>query len=529
MAEEYRRAIQKDHIHLVHTKGVAGRLDIIDERASFSVGSGGSSLAGKYCDIDIAAFAAGPTRRRPEKVHRHDLREPVKTRPQCRQARFQHRRSRWNRRYFTAARHNNHILPNYGFAHNPHGLSRFCGSSVNVPVLGSSITGVAVDRRPDYHSIMKRHDNHPLSAQYAALFGLLKEAEPIAEKYDVEWWGPYFIPRARQWHRSRFLLFGGRLFCSIEAGWTTYPSTWNISSGEVAIEGPSSFSMAWDPQALWTSALPQLTRRLKAAIENPDSFNRRVRRLIPFEARTGRVVRKWTWPKRTRTPLSKMELSRLESACACGERADSWKSLTSGKYLEIVGRAYDAAYPDMRNLAAREKYSLKADGRHGGLLLLEVRDSHAFRDWYLSKTWSGTHPWEIVFGHPHGVTLYPVPDPKTGWRFHLSVDSPGMFLHAVKMAITLGDASVPFMFDGKDRVASALRGADLVEVGPFYDQLSLADLRDVRPEAVDRVEWDPVVEIHPVSAVQRYRVSHVLRTGSPFLSHSQSNSSETRT
>jgi len=365
---------------------------------------------------------------------------------------------------------------------------------------------------------MKRHDHHPLSAQYAALFRLFKETEPIAGTYDVQWWGPYFIPRARQWHRSRFLLYGGRLYCSIEAGWTTYSSTWDISSGEVVIERPSSYSMAWETQALWTSALPQLTRRLKAAIGNPDVFNRRVRRLIPFEARTGRVVRKWTWPKRTRTPLSRMELSRLESACARGELANSWNSLTSGKYLEIVGRAYDAAYPDMRNLAAREKHSLKADGRHGGLLDLPVQDARAFRDWYMSKTWSGTHPWEIVFGHPHGVMLSPVPDPDAGWRFHLSVDSPGMFLHAMKMAIALGDVSAPFMFGGKDSVVSALRGVDLVEVGPFYDQLSLADLRDVRPEAVDRVEWDPVVEIHPVSAVQRDRVSHVLRTGSPILS-----------
>jgi hypothetical protein len=365
---------------------------------------------------------------------------------------------------------------------------------------------------------MKRDDNHPLSAQYAALFGLLKETEPIVETYDVAWWGPYFIPRARQWHRSRFLLYGGRLFGSIEAGWTTYPSTWNTSSGEVVIERPSSFSMAWEPQALWTSALPQLTRRLKAAIENPDVFNRRVRRLIPFEARTGRVVRKWTWPKQTRTPLSKMELSRLESACARGERANSWNSLTSGKYLEIVGRAYDAVYPDMRNLAAREKYSLKADNRHGGLLDLPDQDARAFRDWYMSRTWSGTHPWEIVFGHPHGVLLSPVPAPDAGWRFHLSVDSPGMFLDAVKMAIALGDASAPFMFYGKDRVVSALRGADLVEVGPFFNQLSLADLRDVRPEAVDRVDWDPVVEIHPVSAVQQDRVSHVLKTGSPSSS-----------
>ena len=172
----------------------------------------------------------------------------------------------------------------------------------------------------------------------------------------------------------------------------------------------------------------------------------------------------------------------------------------------------------MRNLSTREKHSSKADGRHGGLLDLPVQDARAFRDWYESHAWSGTHPWEIVFGHPHGVLLSPLPDPDGRWRFHLSVDSAGMFLHAVKMAIALGEASAPFMFDGKDSVVSALRGADLVEVGPFFDQLSLADLRDVRPETVDRVEWDPVVEIRPVSAAQRDRVSHVLRTGTPFSS-----------
>ncbi len=158
---------------------------------------------------------------------------------------------------------------------------------------------------------------------------------------------------------------------------------------------------------------------------------------------------------------------------------------------------------------------MKADSRHGGLLELPDQDDRAFRDWYESGAWSGSHPWEIVFAHPHGVLLSPVPEQDGGWRFHLSVDVAGLFLHAVKMAIALGDTFTPFLFYGKDSVVSTLRGVDLVEVGPNYGQISLPDLRDVRPEAFDRVEWDPVVEIHPICPVQRDRVSHVLLTGSP--------------
>lgn len=157
-------------------------------------------------------------------------------------------------------------------------------------------------RHPDYPSIMKRPDNYPLSSLYAAFFALLKETEPITGKHDVEWWGPYFIPRATQWHRSRFQLYGSRLFGSIQAGWTTYSSNWGIFSGEIVFERPLIHSMKWEAHALWSMALPQFTRRLRSALADPDAFNRRVRRLIPLEARTGRVVRKWTWPKRTRIP-----------------------------------------------------------------------------------------------------------------------------------------------------------------------------------------------------------------------------------
>ena len=55
---------------------------------------------------------------------------------------------------------------------------------------------------------MRSMGPHPLSTQFSVLFGQIQETEPIGGTYDVEWMGPYFIPRARQWYRSRFLLFG---------------------------------------------------------------------------------------------------------------------------------------------------------------------------------------------------------------------------------------------------------------------------------------------------------------------------------
>jgi hypothetical protein len=59
--------------------------------------------------------------------------------------------------------------------------------------------------------------------------------------------------------------------------------------------------------------------------------------------------------------------------------------------------------------------------------------------------------------------LSPVPEQDGGWRFHLSVDVAGLFLHAVKMANALGDTFTPFLFHGKDSVVSTLRGVDFVE------------------------------------------------------------------
>jgi hypothetical protein len=359
----------------------------------------------------------------------------------------------------------------------------------------------------------QRHEQS--SSRWPVLFELLRKTEPVPGAYDVEWWGPHFITRPRQWHRSRFLLYGGCLYGSLEIGWTTFSANWCVHSGVVSCQEGSSLATAGGSEELWEEALPQLIRRLRSALANPTAYNRRVQRLLPLEARTGRLLRKWTWPKGARAPLSRKDLGLLETACNRGDRAGSWKSLSSGEYFRLVGCMYNAAFPAVAGHSAKEIHASKADGRHGGLLDLSDDDPQAFLEWFKSRVWLGCHPWEIILGHPHGILFSPLLSESGTWRFLLSVETPGLYIQAVKMALALGETGAPFRLKDRDSVVAALRGTDDLEIGSSYGMFSLVRLREVRPEAIDRVRWDLIPDIRPITSEERNRVGHVLRTGSP--------------
>jgi len=160
--------------------------------------------------------------------------------------------------------------------------------------------------------------------------------------------------------------------------------------------------------------------------------------------------------------------------------------MTVDRYLDLAAVAYDAACPDLRTLAPRDKYRRRADTRHGGMLDLPAGDADAFSGWFSSREWSGAHPWEIVFAHPHGILLSPTRR-EDGWRFFLSVDTLGLYVTCALMAITLGENDTPFELFGAEKIVAALEGNDLVEVGPFFGQLALDELRSERPDAVPHV------------------------------------------
>jgi hypothetical protein len=241
---------------------------------------------------------------------------------------------------------------------------------------------------------------------WAGFWDLLRQTEPRSGCYDVEWDGPYYIPRPLQWHRSRFMVYGGTLFGFLEVGWSRLDAAWDLATGRLSYEARARSTGGVAAEQIWDRAMPQLVRRLDAAVADPDGYNRRVRRLLPLEARTGVVVRRWSWPSGTRAPLAPRELEALDAACRTGERSEPLASLTAATYLALAGVGYAAAYPELSGLSPREQHAAKADTRHGGGISSTDRKRwtpiSAFPEPEARRQRGGVH----VVDRPHGTPLH---------------------------------------------------------------------------------------------------------------------------
>ena len=253
---------------------------------------------------------------------------------------------------------------------------------------------------------------------------------------------------------------------------------------------------------------------LRRALADPEAYARELERRLPIGSRTGTIERRLAWRRGARALISERTARRLRRALAAGGEAPPLRSLSARRYLEVAGIGYDASFPDLRGLAPRDQHARRADTRHGGMLDLPPRDADAFREWFESGRWSGAHPFEIAFGHPHGIHLWPS-RVEGGWRFELAAGSPGWYLPCARMAIALGEAGLPVGWRDVEAAIAALRGVDRLRIGPRDADITLGMLREVRPDSVRDVEWDPVPALRPATPEDRRRIEHVLTTGTP--------------
>lgn len=350
------------------------------------------------------------------------------------------------------------------------------------------------------------------SAQLRKIFALLKTTQPIADSVDVAWWGPYVLLRRGQWCPSHFTLYRGVLYSRLLIPPGTYGVSWNIGSHEVIFERATVTGDYDNSDELWKKALTQLEHRLKSALKNLSQYNRFVKQRLPLTCRRGKIRRELTWARGAERPMSFRRLQVLEKTLDEAKRCPRLRRMTLGQYLNTAAVAYDAGFRELRPFSALQKYQRKADGRHGGLLDLPRHDAQAFERWFRSQAWSGCHPWEIVFGHPHGIMLSPrYHEERRAWSYWMWVDSLGWYVTAARMALTLGEHGIPFELQNQHEFLDTLYGRDDVDVGPDLYMVNYGELKRQRPESLADIRWDSIPEMHPITSDQLARIKHAER------------------
>ncbi|MCB4756883.1 MAG: hypothetical protein LHV69_07630 [Elusimicrobia bacterium] len=339
------------------------------------------------------------------------------------------------------------------------------------------------------------------------MYALLKKTQPIQNEIDVAWWGPYFIPRSGQWCPSHFTIYDGTLYCRLFISPGSYGVSWKIGSDVVEFERGFATGDYYNDEHLWSKALAQIERRFKSAIKNVSAYNRFVERNLPLSCRTGKIMRRFTWPKHVKSAIPIRRIRYLETILKEAKNRPPLQQMTLSHYLDTTAIAYDAGFKELRPLSPLQKYKGKADGRHGGMLDLPPHDPEAFSKWFHSRAWAGSHPWEIVFGHPHGIMISPhYHQENRSWIYWLWVDSLGWYATAAKMAMALGEHKIPFEFENSKDVLDALEGLDEVDVGPDLYSVHFDELQQQRSDALARIQWDPIPQIALVTPDQKERI-----------------------
>ena len=342
------------------------------------------------------------------------------------------------------------------------------------------------------------------------LFALLQKTQPVVDQTDIAWVGPFYIPRSGVWASTYFRIYEMQLHLFVLMGRLDYLMIWDLRSRQYDCS-PLDFGFAANSEEFWDDVLTQVNRRLVHALKSPAGYNRRVEARLPLRYRTGKIQRAFTWSEGEEPAIEDGTLQTLEAMLATVEPSPRLRKLTVADYLNAASIAYDAAFEHLVSLSAVEKYKSKADGRHGGMLDLPRNNAKAFAQWFNSRCWAGTHPWEIVYANPHGVMFSPRYDEKTStWGFDFSVHTEHLYAHAVKMAIALARQVIPFGFYNSAKVVAVLRGEDFVNVGMDDRALGFDLLKEIRPDSIEHIRWDPVPQINPISADQLRRLSGLM-------------------
>lgn len=225
--------------------------------------------------------------------------------------------------------------------------------------------------------------------------------------------------------------------------------------------------------AAWLlSAVKQVVEDLKAG-----TYNEKVKAELPFELRTGTIVRKDyfdafpKWREDFYAGLSKEDIRVFGYYASCEPKRQAGpfghrKTMTANDFFRACAIGYKANnYKDCTR-TPKEQYKANADGRDEGLTEIDPDSPEAFEEWYFRNDRGGGHPWEIFpGGNSTHISLY-VGHDAWGFYYQLAGSSVGRCIETIRMYLALMEQGIVTFLSEKEILLKRLKGTEKIGIVP---------------------------------------------------------------
>jgi hypothetical protein len=298
---------------------------------------------------------------------------------------------------------------------------------------------------------------------------LFDDFEELMEMGEVESYEEYIelwkmeYPHEREWHKFAAVEYKNSLYFSIDS---THLFEYNTINQQI-IGFPNNNE---EIQGLLIKLLENVKSEIDSFIKDHKKYNAELDENLPKRKKFGRIKRSLLWEKipdfaRYDNELGKSNLKAFEKLINEIDESKCLDNITLNdflRYCEICYNANGYFENERANLSPIEKYRAMADGRHGGMLDIEPNSPDAFKTWYKSSVWLGTHPWEICRGGNSTHIKLQVTETPNGWKLYLA----GLYrqVDTINMALALYERRIPFVLSNMMELFRMVSGTDYLGI-----------------------------------------------------------------
>lgn len=206
---------------------------------------------------------------------------------------------------------------------------------------------------------------------------------------------------------------------------------------------------------------------------NAGIYNTRVQQELPYQHRTGTVLRRYEWeiyPKQREAIIGNMTDEDIEYFLtnATSKVSNDFRlaTVTANDFYRYCAMGYKACDYSETDKSPKEQYYRYADGRDEGLRDIDPNSANEFEQWFSNDSRFGGHPWEVCRGgNSTHVDLFVCRD-KKGWYLQVAGSAWTRCAEAAQFFLSLHRAGLPVCLYQAELLKSRIKGEEKVGIVP---------------------------------------------------------------